>query len=98
MCSVRAELASHDEDRDRNLQLKSLHRKNKKGKKKQPDAKDAKEKDKKGAPADKKGAAPVSDRGQKSQGGFRHDPDHKGASSTERPESHQTEKSDEEGK
>ncbi|XP_070194710.1 hydrocephalus-inducing protein homolog isoform X4 [Littorina saxatilis] len=71
---------------------------NRKGKKKQPDAKDAKDKDKKGAPADKKGAAPVSDRGQKPQGGSRHDPDHKGASSTERPESHQTEKSDDDGK
>ena len=76
----------------------SFRRRNKKGKKKQPDAKDAKDKDKKGAPADKKGAPPVSDRGQKSQGGARHDSEHKGASSTDRPESHQTEKSDEEGK
>ena len=48
--------------------------------------------------ADKKGNPPNTDRGQKSQGGSRHDADHKGGSSTERPESHQTEKSDEEGK
>lgn len=84
--------AREEEERRREEEMK-----NKKGKKFKPGAPDPKEKDKdkKGAPADKKGAAPAStDRGQKSQGGARHDPEHKGAASTERPESHATEKSD----
>ena len=60
------------------------------------DSKDTKG-DKKGGTADKKGQPPSTDRGQKSQGGSRHDPDHKGGAS-DRPESHQTEKSDDDPK
>ncbi|ESO91099.1 hypothetical protein LOTGIDRAFT_122343, partial [Lottia gigantea] len=72
--------------------------KNKKGKKGKPG--DSKDKDKKGQPAGgRTGAAPSVDRvGQKSQLGPRpHDSDHiavKTASNADRPESHQTEKSD----
>ncbi|XP_025115052.1 hydrocephalus-inducing protein-like isoform X4 [Pomacea canaliculata] len=79
------------EEEERRREEEAKLKKSKKGKGGPPDPK---EKDKKGAPQDKKGAPPATDRGQKSQGGARHDTDHKVPAPTDRPESHGTEKSD----
>ncbi|XP_041375521.1 hydrocephalus-inducing protein homolog [Gigantopelta aegis] len=86
------------EQREEEAKRQEEEAKNKKNKRGKGGQQDSKEKDKKGAPTGRGTAQPGAERvGQKSQGGPRqHDSEHTGkaGSSSERPESHHTEKSD----